>query len=423
MNKNKKISIIVPTFNDADFISQMIESVKKQDYANWELIISDDASTDSTEQIVSFYLSDKRIKYIKNLENKDQQNAILSILDYITGDIITLMHSDDLLYNGQSLARINESFKEDEDIDGVYSDLVKIDKYGNVFGFVKTPKYVDKKTIYSAYLNRGGNIVTDVFCVKRKIFFERVLNNYLKWNTLYWLNFDKNDFHPLKLKKISSWYKYRIYDNNYLSQGTASKFVFLNGCYRTITELSYFLNVKRINVFLFLNKIPKIRRINNPIFFISDKTKNEYNYNRIKESIKQSKYLLKNMFLSTIKNDDEIIKPFFEAPIKFIENFDENSYIFELSNKLNSNKQYLGKDARIFFKDSFLNKQLPALYFDLIQKASILKAVYVQNQEEVIKARDVLRFLCLPVPILIGEERIDRDEDIQKGFERRFDWE
>ena len=57
------ISIITPTYNCAKFIGVTIESVMKQTYENWEMIIVDDASTDNTEEIVRRY-DDKRIKLI-----------------------------------------------------------------------------------------------------------------------------------------------------------------------------------------------------------------------------------------------------------------------------------------------------------------------------------------------------------------------
>jgi len=58
------ISIIVPTYNRADLLPQAVESVMKQTYSNWELLIVDDGSTDNTEQALQKYLSNK-IRYVK----------------------------------------------------------------------------------------------------------------------------------------------------------------------------------------------------------------------------------------------------------------------------------------------------------------------------------------------------------------------
>jgi glycosyltransferase involved in cell wall biosynthesis len=60
---------MIPTYNQAKYISKAIESALNIDYPNIEVIVSDDCSTDNTEEVVSKYLSDDRFKYIKNEKN------------------------------------------------------------------------------------------------------------------------------------------------------------------------------------------------------------------------------------------------------------------------------------------------------------------------------------------------------------------
>ena len=62
--KNSFISVIVPTYNRADLISETIESILNQTYKYFELIIVDDGSTDNTEEVIRKF-KDSRIKYIK----------------------------------------------------------------------------------------------------------------------------------------------------------------------------------------------------------------------------------------------------------------------------------------------------------------------------------------------------------------------
>lgn len=62
---NKLVSIITPTYNSSKFIEETIKSVIAQTYTNWELLITDDCSTDMTVPIVQAYVvQDSRIKII-----------------------------------------------------------------------------------------------------------------------------------------------------------------------------------------------------------------------------------------------------------------------------------------------------------------------------------------------------------------------
>lgn len=62
---NELASIIMPSYNTAQYIYETIQSVLAQTYTNWELIIVDDCSTDNTDEVVKSFLSDDRIKYKK----------------------------------------------------------------------------------------------------------------------------------------------------------------------------------------------------------------------------------------------------------------------------------------------------------------------------------------------------------------------
>ena len=55
------ISVITPTYNRADLISETIKSIINQSYKDWELILVDDGSTDNTLEVVETYLKDERI--------------------------------------------------------------------------------------------------------------------------------------------------------------------------------------------------------------------------------------------------------------------------------------------------------------------------------------------------------------------------
>ena len=62
------VSIIMPSWNTANFIAESIQSVLNQTYTNWELLIVDDCSTDNTDEVVASF-NDNRIKYFHNEKN------------------------------------------------------------------------------------------------------------------------------------------------------------------------------------------------------------------------------------------------------------------------------------------------------------------------------------------------------------------
>lgn len=93
---NELISIIMPAYNMENYIGKTIESVLKQKYTKWELIIINDGSNDNTKQIVKQYqCKDKRIKYLEQ-ENKGVSVARNKGIDSANGKYISFLDADDL---------------------------------------------------------------------------------------------------------------------------------------------------------------------------------------------------------------------------------------------------------------------------------------------------------------------------------------
>lgn len=92
---NETISIIMPSYNTARYISQTIDSVLAQTYVDWELIIVDDCSKDNTDEVVSKY-DDPRIHYLKNDVNSGAAVSRNRGLREAKGRYIAFLDSDDL---------------------------------------------------------------------------------------------------------------------------------------------------------------------------------------------------------------------------------------------------------------------------------------------------------------------------------------
>ena len=97
MQNHGLVSIITPTWNSARFICETIQSVQSQTYQNWEMIISDDCSTDNTREVIEPYLKeDSRIKYICNPKNSGAAITRNNALKVAQGKWIAFLDSDDL---------------------------------------------------------------------------------------------------------------------------------------------------------------------------------------------------------------------------------------------------------------------------------------------------------------------------------------
>jgi glycosyltransferase involved in cell wall biosynthesis len=92
-----KISICIPTHNRSHLLAYAIESVLKQSYSDWELIVCDDGSQDNTPEIMSEYTQDHRIKYIRHQQNIGKSNNMRSGFDAATGDYFIKFDDDDRL--------------------------------------------------------------------------------------------------------------------------------------------------------------------------------------------------------------------------------------------------------------------------------------------------------------------------------------
>lgn len=90
------VSIVMPSYNTANFIAESIQSVIAQTYKEWELIIVDDCSHDNTDRVVKLYLGDSRIRYIKNEKNSGAAISRNRALREAKGKWIAFLDSDDL---------------------------------------------------------------------------------------------------------------------------------------------------------------------------------------------------------------------------------------------------------------------------------------------------------------------------------------
>jgi glycosyltransferase involved in cell wall biosynthesis len=104
-----KISIIIPSFNQAQYLEETLRSVLDQNYFNLELIVIDGGSTDGSIEVIKQY--DRHLSYWISEPDRGQTHAINKGLAVCTGEVWSYLNSDDLLCPG-SLQRIGECFQD-----------------------------------------------------------------------------------------------------------------------------------------------------------------------------------------------------------------------------------------------------------------------------------------------------------------------
>jgi teichuronic acid biosynthesis glycosyltransferase TuaG len=127
------VSIITASFNSEKYISKTIESVINQSYKNWELLITDDYSTDHTIEIIESYSKkDSRIKFFKLKKNSGAAVARNNSINNSKGKYIAFIDSDDLW----EMNKLNEQlfFMKDNNVHFSFTAYKIIDDNGNSTG-------------------------------------------------------------------------------------------------------------------------------------------------------------------------------------------------------------------------------------------------------------------------------------------------
>lgn len=143
------VSIITPTWNCANFINSTIESILAQTYANWELIISDDCSTDNTYEIIKPYLeADSRIKYICNESNSGAAITRNNAIKVAQGRWIAFLDSDDLWLPNKLEHQL--AFMKNNNYAFSYHEYTEMSEEGNDLGiYVSGKKHVNKFDMFA----------------------------------------------------------------------------------------------------------------------------------------------------------------------------------------------------------------------------------------------------------------------------------
>ncbi len=147
-----KISVIVPCYNQAQYLSEALESVLAQTYTNWECIIVNDGSPDNTEETAMAWCEkDVRIKYFKK-ENGGVSSARNFGISNSTGEYILPLDADDKIHP-EYLFEACAILDNKKDIGIVYS---LVEKFGEESGLVELPEYSLEKMLAGNLINNSS---------------------------------------------------------------------------------------------------------------------------------------------------------------------------------------------------------------------------------------------------------------------------
>ncbi len=153
MQENPRISIIIPSYNQAAFLEQTICSILGQDYSNLECMVIDGASSDGSIDIVRLYAD--QLAYWVSEPDKGQSDAINKGFARASGHIITFCNSDDLYLPG-TLADVVDTFQKNPGCGAIVGGFRYIDERGDYTSDTRMP-VLHVETPYDLTLGPPGN--------------------------------------------------------------------------------------------------------------------------------------------------------------------------------------------------------------------------------------------------------------------------
>mgnify|MGYP000978330062 CR=1 FL=1 len=175
MDKKILLSICIPTYNRAEYLKRCITSIVSQDNFNSnevEVLISDNASPDSTEQIVKLF-QDKfsNIQYIKNEVNVGAERNILNLLNSFNGEYCFILTDDDMLLPN-SLTKLTQTITHNSECSvflSSYEVFLEKQKRLDTRHTFKKSQYIHKNEIKKIVRFFNASSVASRICIKKEI--------------------------------------------------------------------------------------------------------------------------------------------------------------------------------------------------------------------------------------------------------------
>jgi glycosyltransferase involved in cell wall biosynthesis len=143
-----RVSVITPSFNQGRFIERTIRSVLNQGWPDLEYIVIDGASTDGTPEIIRRY--ERHLSFWVSEPDRGQTDAIVKGLERATGDYVTWLCSDDVLFPG-SLEKMAAALEAHAEAGIVYGGAAFIDEEDRVLKVHSYPDMTLGRLLYEKH--------------------------------------------------------------------------------------------------------------------------------------------------------------------------------------------------------------------------------------------------------------------------------
>jgi glycosyltransferase involved in cell wall biosynthesis len=180
-----KVSIVVTCYNYGKYISDCLNSILKQKYQNYEVIIIDDGSTDNTNEMLRTFLENPKIKYFKQ-ENMGQAGAKNNGIKNSSGEFIAFLDADDM-WADNMLEKELELFS-DERVGVVYSTVRFINEKNEDIKLKRNSKYliprsgnITKYLLFENFVTFSSSIVRKE-CLDECGYFDESLKMGIDWD-------------------------------------------------------------------------------------------------------------------------------------------------------------------------------------------------------------------------------------------------
>tara|TARA_B100000242_G_scaffold292373_1_gene267651 strand:- start:8218 stop:9108 length:891 start_codon:yes stop_codon:yes gene_type:complete len=157
------ISVIIPTYNREKLLRRAIQSVQRQSYENWEIIVVDNHSEDDTQLFIES-LSSEKIKYIKHKNNGIIASSRNIGAEVSKGNFLAFLDSDDW-WEKDKLKKSHQALTSTESDISYHNCFIEGNKKNG-----KTRSRKLKDPIYNDLLINGNTIVTSSVLIRKKIF-------------------------------------------------------------------------------------------------------------------------------------------------------------------------------------------------------------------------------------------------------------